>query len=402
VSLLSVSEALETLLSAVQPLPVSEASLTEAAGRTLAESVAADRDAPPTDRSAMDGYAVRAADCGTAGSVLADAGEVRAGQDPAGTAVRPGTAVRIFTGAVVPEGADAVVMIERCAVLDDGAAVRIETAVETGQNIRRRGEERKAGETVLSAGAVLRAAEVAALAASGRTHVRVVRAPRVGVLSTGDEVVPVGKQPAPHQVRNSNAAMLAAQVAAMGFAVDDLGIARDDRGALDALLADGLTRDVLLVSGGVSVGAYDLVGYALSRAGCTTLFHTIAMRPGKPLLAATREGCLVLGLPGNPVSAFTSFQVFVAPAIRKLAGDPQPIVPWVRATLTSALSLKPGRTTYHLARLAWVDGRPQVTPTPGASSGDVYALSRADCFIVTPAETTHVAAGAEVDVQAWV
>jgi molybdopterin molybdotransferase len=188
----------------------------------------------------------------------------------------------------------------------------------------------------------------------------------------------------------------------MGVPVDDLGIAGDEKSALDAKLAKGLERDVLLISGGVSVGAYDLVAEALARAGCTTLFHTIAMRPGKPLLAATRKGCLVLGLPGNPVSAFTSFQVFVAPAIRKFSGHAEPVVPWIRAKLKTAISLKPGRTTYHLARRSWIDGRPEVTPAPGASSGDVYALSRADCFIVTPAEAAHVASGAEVDVQAWV
>jgi molybdopterin molybdotransferase len=247
----------------------------------------------------------------------------------------------------------------------------------------------------------VRAAEIAALAAVGRTRVAVVRPPRVAVMSTGDEVVEVEATPAPHQVRNSNARMLLAQLQSMRPEARYLGIAGDEHGVLDAMIADGLTGDVLILTGGVSVGAYDLVEPALIRAGCEVLFHNVAMRPGKPIVAARREGCLVMGLPGNPVSAFTGFQVFVRPALRKLMGDPRPIANPLRATLLEPLRRRPGRLTYHLANLGWRDGRPVVAPVVSASSGDVLSLARANAFIVAPGDPHAIPAGSEVDVVEW-
>jgi molybdopterin molybdotransferase len=254
---------------------------------------------------------------------------------------------------------------------------------------------------VIEAGTVVRAAEVAALAAVGRTRVTVVRPPRVAVMSTGDEVVEVESNPAPHQVRNSNARMLLAQIQAMGVDARYLGIARDDRGALDAPIADGLTGDVLILTGGVSVGEYDLVGAALIRAGCEVLFHNVAMRPGKPIVAAKRGGCLVLGLPGNPVSAFTAFHVFVAPGLRKLLGHPAPVAAPLRAMLVAPLRRRPRRLTYHLAHLRWHEGKLLVAPVTSASSGDVLSLVRANAFVVAPGDTQPIPAGTEVDVVAW-
>jgi molybdopterin molybdotransferase len=195
--------------------------------------------------------------------------------------------------------------------------------------------------------------------------------------------------------------MLSAMLGTLGFPPADLGIVVDEPGALDEAIARGMTYDVLLVSGGVSVGAYDLVASTLTRAGCEVLFHTVAMRPGKPLLAAKRGRTLILGLPGNPVSAFTSFQVFAAPALRRLAGDPEPVVRPVRAALTQHLSRRPGRMTYHLARFSTVDRRPVVTPTPSRSSGDVLSLAAANAFIVAEGSETAIAAGTDVDVQPW-
>ena len=180
-----------------------------------------------------------------------------------------------------------------------------------------------------------------------------------------------------------------------------LGIAGDEREALDALIADGLTADVLVLTGGVSVGDYDLVGAALGRAGCQVLFHKVAMRPGKPILAAKREGCLVLGLPGNPVSAFTGFHVFVRPALRKLMGDPQPVASSIRATLVDRLDRRPGRLTYHLARLDWRGGTPVVAPVVSSSSGDVLSLVHANAFIVASGALDAIPSGAEVDVLRW-
>jgi len=399
--MLDVQAALTRLLDATQPLAPVEVDLAAALGLTLAERVVADRDSPPTDRSAMDGFAVRAADCAAAGRSLVVTGEVRAGQDPGATVVGPGEAVRIFTGGVIPGGADAVVMVELTEEDRVAGTVLVKERAETGQHIRRRGEDLRAGATVIEPGTIVRAAEIAALAAVGRTRVTVVRRPRVAVMSTGDEVVEVESQPLPHQVRNSNASMLLAQLRSMQVEARYLGIAGDQTAALDAMIADGLTGDVLILTGGVSVGEYDLVGATLLRAGCEVLFHNVAMRPGKPIVAAKRGACVVLGLPGNPVSAFTGFHVFVAPALRKLMGNPQPVAEPLRATLIAPLRVRPGRLTYQLAHLVWRDGKPVVSPVTSASSGDVLSLVRANAFIVAPGDAHAIPAGESVDVLAW-
>ena len=399
--MLNVAEALATLLDAVSSLPPREAQLEDASGCILAERIVADRDFPPTDRSAMDGFAARAADCSKPGTTLSVIGEVRAGQGAEAAFVGAGQAVRIFTGGVIPRGADAVVMVELTEGDRNAGTVLVKERPEVGQHIRRQGEDLRAGETVIDAGTVIRAAEIAALAAVGRTRVTIVRPPRVAVMSTGDEVVEADTTPGPHQVRNSNGRMLLAQIQSLGIDARYLGIARDNRTALDAMIADGLTGDVLVLTGGVSVGEYDLVGAALIRAGCEVLFHNVAMRPGKPIVAAKRGECLVLGLPGNPVSAFTGFHVFVAPALRKLMGHPAPVAAPLRAMLVAPLRRRPGRLTYHLAHLRWHDGKPLVVPVTSASSGDVLSLVRANAFIVAPGDTQPIPAGIEVDVVAW-
>jgi molybdopterin molybdotransferase len=399
--MLEVHEALTRLLDAAATLPPTIVPLQEALGLTLAERVVADRDVPPTDRSAMDGFAVRAADGLEAGRTLRVIGELRAGQDAASIVVEAGGAVRIFTGSVIPRGADAVVMVEQTSEDRVKKTVLVKAQPEPGQHVRRQGEDLRAGDTVREPGAILRPAEIAALAAVGRTRVSVVRPPRAAVISTGDEIVEISRVPAPHQVRNSNAAMLLAQFHAMRVDARHLGIAGDERGALDASIAEGLTADVLVLSGGVSVGDYDLVESALIRAGCERLFHNVAIRPGKPILAARRGGCLVLGLPGNPLSAFTCFQVFVKPALRKLMGYPQPMASPLRAALQQPLRRKPGRLTYHLALLSTQDGRFAVAPVRSASSGDVLSLVNANAFIVAPGASDALPAGAEVDVLPW-
>jgi molybdopterin molybdotransferase len=399
--LLSVAKARSLLLDAVAPLGTIDVALGDALGRVLASDVAADRDFPPTDRSAMDGYALRAEDVTSNRTALRVVGEIPAGRAPGNLRVGPGEAVRLFTGAVVPEGADAVVMVEMTEAEADRRTVTVLEPPAIGQNIRRKGEDRRAGEPVLAAGEPIRAAGIAALAAVGATRVSVTRPPRVAVLSTGSEIVDAAETPASHQVRNSNARMLAAALAAMSAPVDDLGSVVDERTALALALARGLTFDVLIVSGGVSVGDYDLVAEGLRQAGCGVLFHTVAMRPGKPLLAARTPTCLVLGLPGNPVSAFTAFHVFAAPALRRLMGYRQPVRPHLRATLVDPLRVRPGRASYSLARLAWRDGRALATPVRSASSGDVLSLSRANAFVVVPADAAPFQAGDEVEVMPW-
>lgn len=399
--MITVPEAVDRLLGAVEPLPAAETSWDAALGLTLAEDVRADRDAPPSDRSAMDGFAVRSPDLAGGAVTLRITGEVRAGESGEGVRVAPGTCARVFTGAVIPEGADAVVMVER--TVEDRAAgtVRIEEGAPAGQHIRRRGEDRRAGEIVVARGTVLRPGEIAALAAVGAVRVPVIPRPEIAVASTGDEVVEIGRHPQPHEIRNSNAAMLLALLEREGMRGRFLGIAPDEPAALDALLDRGLAHDVLVLTGGVSVGEHDLVAPALARRGAAVLFHTVAMRPGKPILAARCGRALVLGLPGNPVSAFTAFHVFAAPALRRLAGDPSPVRASATARLVERVPRRQGRRTYALASLARGGGGLVATPVRSASSGDVFALARANAFVVVEGGDQPIEAGETVDVLPW-
>jgi molybdopterin molybdotransferase len=396
--MISVTEARARLLEAAVPVQDLEiVALRDARGRVLAEPIRADRDFPPTDRSAMDGYAVRAADVARPGAVLRLTGEIRAGQAPErSAAVEPGCAVRILTGAIVPRGADAVVMVELTE--DRGESVRILEAAEPGQHIRRRAEELLAGEPVLDAGIEIGPAQVAALAAVGAHRVAVRGRPRIGVLATGDEIVEVERAPEDHQVRNSNGAAVSAQLAECGIEAVPLGIAPDDPAGLRASLARGLALDGLVVTGGVSVGTYDLVAAQLTALGADLLFHGVAMRPGKPALAGRAGRTLALGLPGNPVSSFTALAILAAPALGRLRGRTDVEEPERRAFLSAPLRPRPGRDTYALARLGWSEGRPTVTPVRTAGSGDVLALARGNGFALAPAGTRALSEGTEVTV----
>lgn len=399
--MISVKEAHAALMGAVDPLPAEEVDLADAAGRVLAEEVTTDRDVPPAARSAMDGFAVCTADLPSAGVPLPVVGEARAGAPPWGRPLLPGQAMRIFTGALLPPGADAVVMVELTEEAPAGGSVRLRERPQAGQNVRRRGEDRRRGEVVLAAGDPVHAAEVAVLAALGRRRVRVHRAPRVHLLSTGDEVVPVETDPADHQVRNSNAWGLRAQLREHGFGGVDLGIAPDRPEALREALRQGLQADALLVSGGVSVGAYDLVERVLREEGLDVLFHGVAMRPGKPLLAGRAGACLVLGLPGNPLSTFATFLVLVAPALRRLAGFARCGPPRVPAVLREPLRRKPGRTTFHLGRVTAGEEGFLAEPLPSASSGDVLSLARANAYLETVPGTDAQPAGSTVPALLW-
>jgi molybdopterin molybdotransferase len=352
----------------------------------------------------MDGYAVVAAD--THGATrqtpirLRIVDRIYTGQ-VSRQSVGAGTCAEIATGAPVPEGADAVVMVERTVEDRTAATVRLHVAAPAGEHVRARGEERRRGDAVLLPGAPLHAGEIAALAALGRRRVRVHRAPRVRLLATGDEVVPIGTDPAEHQVRNSNAWSLQAQLSELRLVPEDGGIAPDRPEGLREALRAAFGGDVLLVTGGVSVGDYDLVAGALREEGLEVLFHGIAMRPGKPLLAGRRGSCLVFGLPGNPLSTFATFLLFVAPALRRLMGFATCAPPRVQATLTAAVSRRPDRTTFHLGRV-WPEGAGlSAEPLPSAGSGDVLSLPRANAFLVTEPGSGAVAAGSAIPAVLW-
>ena len=349
------------------PLPAEDVALAEAGGRVLARDVAAARDLPGTDISMMDGYAVRAAD---GNGPLRVVYEVAAGDAPPARALRAGEAARIFTGAPVPGGADSVVMQEQ--VTRDGAEVRIgpANAPKSGQHIRRRGEEVRAGATVLPAGTKLGAAELSLAAACEAARVRVHRRPRVAVLTTGDELVALGQVPPPGTLVETNSHALAQLAREAGAEPIFLGIAADRVEEIASRLAS-VEADVLVTTGGASVGDHDHAQAALERLGGELVFHTVAIRPGKPVLFGTASrGRLVFGLPGNPAAAMLGFELFVRLAVRMLSGDRQPRRPRARAELRGgSLSRIAGLTFFPRGRATIEGGR--LTFTPGVQQSSM-------------------------------
>ena len=383
-------------------LPACALPLDQALGHVLAEAVCADRDLPPADRSAMDGFAVRAADLEKAPVTLQVIGEVAAGS-PAAPMVAPGTCARIFTGANVPPGADTVVMVESTR---EDAQGQITFAVREGQgaNILRRGENARQGSELVPAGRVLGAVHLGVCAAASRTEVRVIPKPRVAIITTGRELLDPGTEAGAHQERDSNGPMLAAALSASGFPVVFVARVSDDSEAIIRTLHDALAvADAVVLSGGVSVGAYDFVPSAVTAVGASTLVHGVAMKPGKPFLfALSPKGQPIFGLPGNPLSAATGLHEFVLPALRLAAGWPEPTCrPLLRSHLLLAIANKPGRQRYVLATLTWTSSGPEVTAVPSQSSADLAAGARADGVIIVPANASGLDAGARVDFRPW-
>jgi molybdopterin molybdotransferase len=359
--------------------------LEAAAGRVLAESAAADRDYPPVDRSVRDGYAVRAADLP---GDLPVAGEVRAGQ-AARMKLEAGQAIEIMTGAPIPPGADAVVMVEH--TVRQGFSVRVDRTAESGQFINPRGSEAKCGETLLAAGQRLDFAQIALLATIGKTQVRVFRRPVVSILSTGDEVVDIHETPQPHQVRNSNARSLAVQVQRAGGMPRILPVAHDDEDSTRWLIEKGLHADLLLLSGGVSAGKYDIVEKVLGDFGADFYFDRVLIQPGQPLVFGRIDRTFFFGLPGNPASTMVTFEIFARAAVQLLHGEADPVLSFTLAKLTAPFRHKTGLTRFLPAQVS--NGTPELTPIPWQGSSDVAALARANAFLVADAERESWEAG---------
>lgn len=404
---LSVEEAREAVLSAVSILGPETVATREAQGRVLAEGVRSERTLPPADCSAMDGYAVHRADLegasDEAGVELAIGFEVAAGARPE-RALRPGEAARIFTGAAVPEGADAVVRQEDTGPGTRGVVFRVEPAAR--DHIRDAGEDLRAGEQVLEAGCVLRAAELGLLASLGRSVVAVRQRPRVAILSGGDELVEPDGDPSDGRIVSSNSYTLAAQCRELGAEPIYLGIARDDPADIEAHLRAGLRADCIVSSAGVSVGDHDHVRPVLEKLGCKLEFWGVNMKPGYPLVFGgfgddpSDRRPLVFGLPGNPVSASVTFQQFVRPALRKMMGQRSLFLPTVRAILTESLEKKPGRLHFVRVRLErGSDGEFLARSTGNQSSGVLTSLIAADGLLVFPAEASRLEPGDAVTVQ---
>lgn len=390
--MLSVSDAQAIVLRHAEALPPVTTPLNTAAlGLVLAENVASDVDSPPYDKALMDGYAVRSADLPTGSGTLAVTEEITAGQTPK-RGVGRGEAARIMTGAPVPAGADAVIMVERTELLEDARVQISDKPPQPGQNVLPRGREMRAGEVVLAAGSVLRPQELGLLASVGRVEARLIPPPQVAVLSTGDEIVDAPERPGPGQIRNGNGPMLMAQVARAGGVPRYLGIACDTLDSLLPLVKQGLRANVLVLSGGVSAGKLDLVPGVLQQLGVAAHFHKVEMKPGKPVFFGSRGATLIIGLPGNPVSALVCFELFVRPALRRQRGhaDAGPLL--VQARLAEDFAYRCDRPTYHPAQLETRDSGLHVRPVPWFGSPDLRGVLPANAFVVLPpGEHRHLA-----------
>ena len=371
--------------------------LDQARGRVLAEEVAADRDLPPFHRVIRDGYALRSADLTSMPVVLQCLGEVPAGRFFDGE-VKSGQCVSIMTGAPLPAGADAVVMVEH--TRRSGDDIEVQRQLRPWENVVLRGSEAAKGASVLPRGRRLQAAEIGLLATVGKANVEVYREPRVAILPTGDEIVEVDETPGAAQIRNSNASSLAAQVRRAGGDPVMLAVARDNFESTSAQVAQGLDADVLLLSGGVSAGKYDIVERVLADAGAECFFDRVRIQPGQPVVfgSAWKNGVrkYIFGLPGNPVSTMVTFEVFARAAIERLQGVADPPLPLLRARLSRDVRHKPGLTRF-LPALLSADGA-TVEPVASKGSGDVASLGRANAFLVFEPERESWAAGEDMRV----
>jgi molybdopterin molybdotransferase len=389
--MISFEKAYETVMAAARPLESEQVPLDEACGRVLAEDVTSDIDMPPFNKSAMDGYACRSADLPGPLDVIEF---IPAGTSPT-RSVGPGQCSKIMTGAMVPEGADCVIKVEDAESVGEGR-IR-ETAARRKDNICPRAEDVRTGDVVLTTGTRVRPQDVGVLAAVGCVRPRVSRRVRVSVIATGDELVAPAQAPSPAQIRDSNSSQLCAQARAAGAAVTDHGIVRDTADALDAAIADAVSRsDVLLLSGGVSMGDLDLVPDALRARGFELIFEQVATKPGRPTVFGRADGTFVFGLPGNPVSTFVLFEVLVRPFLCALMGHAyRPLE--VRLPLAETVRRRGADRTSWLPVSLDADGRVRAAEYHG--SAHIHALSRADGLIAVPVGLDELAAGSVVPVR---
>jgi molybdopterin molybdotransferase len=392
--MLTVEEAQEQILARVRTVETESLDVTGALGRVLAEPVVSRREIPPWPNSSMDGYAIRAGDTLQGRARLHVVAHIAAGVLPT-RSIDSGEAARIFTGAPLPEGADAVVPQEDVAV--EGDHVRVPAGIGMGAYVRRRGEDVRPGDEVLGVGQRIGAAELGLLATLGHSPVRVYRRPRVAVLSTGNELVDLGTEPGPGQIPNTNTYSLMAQVAEAGALAVNLGIARDDLGAIERRLEAGRDADVLLSSAGVSVGEFDLVREALTRAGAELHLWQVSMRPGKPITFGSMGRSLVFGLPGNPVSAMVTFELFVRPAMLRMSGHRVIERPTLAARARSPISNPGHRRGYLRVQLRRQGDGFDAELTGDQGSAILRSMTLADGLAVVPGDTT-IAVGERVQV----
>lgn len=397
--MLSLEEALTKITASVPKLESEVVPLSDALGRTLAEEVQAAEDLPPFRRSAMDGYAVRASDV-KAASKSAPVKLKLGGTVPAGSisALRldGGQAIRIFTGAMVPEGADAVVPQEEAE--ESGGAVAIQSAAAANSHVDPVGQDVKEGEVVLRPGELLHARRIAMLAALGYAEVRVAKRPQVGILATGSELVEVDEALAEGKVRNANSYSLSGQVSEAGAEPHLLGIADDTKDDLTDKIDLARDFDALLISAGVSVGEHDLVKDVLKEMGFEVGFWQVAVKPGRPLLFGKLKNLVVFGLPGNPVSAMVTFELFVRPALALMQGRAEGKLPEIWAETTEAIHQQPGRRNFIRGIMSASNGKNAVRLAGAQGSAILKSMAAANCLVVVPEDATDIPAGSKVRV----
>lgn len=394
---LAVSAAQECILQTSLTLGVETVKLEEALGRVLAEDIRANRDLPPYDVSAMDGFAVRSTDLGGASTVLEIVEDIKAGDMP-GKTMQPGQCARIMTGAPMPQGADAVIRVEDTQP-QSGRNVQIMRAVKPGNDIRPQGENMRNGDVVLNAGMEITPGVIGVLATVKAAQMQVYRRPRVAILSTGNELEGMNEPVDPNKIPDANSYALLAQVQALGVQPVLLGIARDDPDELTQYLQRGLEYDVLLVSGGTSVGVHDYVRPTMEKLGVEMKFWRVAIRPGHPLAFGKTSATMVFGLPGNPVSSMVCFEEFVAPALRSMMGNTRLYRRTVGARLAHAIKIRPGRTEFVRVQLTRDTTGYVATATGTQSSGVLLSMAKADGLLVISSSSSGAEAGELVTVQ---
>ena len=398
--MITVEQALETILGQVRVLGAERVDILSARGRVLAQDIVSGLDVPPLDNSAMDGYAVRHTDVATASAdqpaLLKIMGDLPAGYTSKDT-LEPGQALRIMTGAPLPPGSDTVIMQEN--TRSDGATVSILQSEKRGANVRYAGEDIKKGAVLSQAGALVRPAHIGIMASIKRAMVSVCQRPRVAILSTGDELVDIDEDLGPGKIVTSNSYSLASLVEDAGGTAIMLGIARDTKEALRSRMLEGLHADIIISSGGVSVGDYDFVKDVLQELGLDMKFWKVLMRPGQPLAFGIIGGKPAFGLPGNPVSAMVSFEQFVRPAMRKMSGHTRLFRTVIEAIARENVKGREGRKFFVRCRLAQKDGQWHATTTGEQGSGILMSMAAASGLMVIPADVSGVSAGDRVKVQ---
>jgi molybdopterin molybdotransferase len=394
---LHASEAQRVILESVMTRGVESVKLEQSLGRVLAVAISANRDLPPYSVSAMDGFALRSADVVSAPATLKIIEDIKAGDMPART-VQAGQCARIMTGAPMPQGADAVIRVEDTQEVSANS-VQIYKAVQPGNDVRPQGESMRNGDVVLNAGTEITPGVIGVLATVKAAQFSVYRRPRVAILSTGDELEGMEEQVDPNKIPNSNSYALMAQVQALGIEPVLLGIAHDNPLELEKYLRRGLEFDVLLVSGGTSVGVHDYVRPTIEKLGVEMKFWRVAIRPGHPLAFGSTGTTAVFGLPGNPVSSMVCFEEFVIPALRRMMGNPRLYRRTVTARLAHPVKFRPGRTEFIRVQLTRDVAGYIASSTGTQSSGVLLSMAKADGLMVVPFDSTGLVAGEQVTVQ---